>query len=216
MSELSDSQHPESCTRHAHPSLCQSAARSLGQPGATRARVLCVGTSSAYLSPMSLPASVCCKRQDHRQRLRPYASGGFAILFSFFAHCLPSGLLVRLCSTPSGSTSGTCIKASSWSGNPLMGCLCCSALERIGPVQRPSADSFAIGISPQDGLGSPSHCGTLTTNTHHPRSRRLFLGAGNRYECTEDLARVASRTGEHSQGRASMDTEDDKSRLRLV
>ena len=75
-----------------------------------------------------------------------------------------------------GSTSGASVEVSSWSGNPRMCCLCCWATGSIGPVQRPSADSFSIGISPQDGLGSPSHGETLTTNTHHPRSRRLFLG----------------------------------------
>ena len=77
---------------------------------------------------------------------------------------------------PIGSTSGTSVKVSSWSGNPLMGCLCCWATGSIGPVQRPCADSFSMVISPKGELGSPSPCGTLTTNTHHPRSRRLFLG----------------------------------------
>jgi hypothetical protein len=78
---------------------------------------------------------------------------------------------------PTGSISGTSVEVSSWSGNSTDVLSCAARLsESIGPVQRPSADSFSIGISPQDGLRSPSHFGTLTTNTHHPRSRRLFLG----------------------------------------
>src|SRR5712664_4912287 len=58
-------------------------------------------------------------------------------------------------------------------------CICVAGLsERIGPVQRPSADSFSMVINPKGGLGSPSPCGTLTTSTHPPRSRRLLLGGG--------------------------------------
>src|SRR6266487_3573698 len=76
---------------------------------------------------------------------------------------------------PLGSTSGASVEVSSWSGNPLMCCLCCSTLESIGSVQRPTLIPSPLG-KPTRRIGSPSHGDTLTTNTHLPRSRRLFLG----------------------------------------
>ena len=81
-------------------------------------------------------------------------------------------------------------------------------------MQRPSADSFSIVISPQDGLGLPPMAthGPPPPTTHVldasfwevfaalPRGGCLTLLTGNRDECTEGLARVASRTGAHDQG----------------